>query len=59
MQCERKRSQQEKLPEELQTQGHNCGTTDGQVQLPGKTLLQTDDTVGKHSALTGERVCHL
>ncbi len=35
----------------------DCRTTDGQVQLPGKILLETDDAVGKQWSLTGVCMC--
>lgn len=43
---------------QLRRQRQDCRTCDGQVQLPGKILLQADDAVGKHCSLTGvsERV---
>lgn len=38
---------------QLQRRRQDCRTTDGQVQLPGKILLQAHDAVGKHCSLTG------
>lgn len=57
MMCETASKPREQKLGHLQRQKQHCRTTNGQVQLPGKILLQADHAAGKHCSLTGVCLC--